>query len=184
MTYRDDLDAARARIETLEARIREREASLGAREAELAELRMALDRLQRDPGEESARHVHVTAAASQRSVLVALGACAFLTTAAYAMVRPSACHGPRARSHGTHELRASAPAPHHISVAGSETLPVVLEPVTARPRKLPAPPAPPAVKAPRVQAVQAVQPLLAPQDDTRAAAEPQGKHALQPSLSW
>ncbi|HVK67323.1 MAG TPA: hypothetical protein VM694_22715, partial [Polyangium sp.] len=37
MEYRNNLDAARMRIETLEAKLAEREASLRAREAELAE---------------------------------------------------------------------------------------------------------------------------------------------------
>lgn len=45
--FRDDHEAARLRIETLEARLHEKEASLSAREAELAETRAELDRLRR-----------------------------------------------------------------------------------------------------------------------------------------
>jgi TonB family protein len=48
--YRDDLEAARHRIETLEAKLREREASLEAREAELAERRAEVERLRRRAG--------------------------------------------------------------------------------------------------------------------------------------
>jgi hypothetical protein len=43
--YRDDLDAARRRIETLEAQIRERQAALEAREVELAEREAELARI-------------------------------------------------------------------------------------------------------------------------------------------
>ncbi len=46
--YRDDLEAARHRIETLEAKLVERDASLHAREAELAEHRAELARARRD----------------------------------------------------------------------------------------------------------------------------------------
>lgn len=46
--YRDDLEAARHRIETLEAKLVERDASLHAREAELAEQRAELVRARRD----------------------------------------------------------------------------------------------------------------------------------------
>lgn len=46
--YRDDLEAARHRIETLEAKLVERDASLNAREAELAEQRAELARARRD----------------------------------------------------------------------------------------------------------------------------------------
>jgi len=45
MEYRNDLEAARLRLETLEAKLDEREASLRAREAEIAELRAERDRL-------------------------------------------------------------------------------------------------------------------------------------------
>ncbi|HLM76177.1 MAG TPA: AgmX/PglI C-terminal domain-containing protein [Polyangiaceae bacterium] len=45
--YRDELEAARHRIETLEAQLREREASLDARDAELAERRAEVERLRR-----------------------------------------------------------------------------------------------------------------------------------------
>lgn len=94
--YRDDLDAARARIETLEARIREREAALDARDAELAELRAELSRLRR--GQAAAADVGVDhgrdaaeSAAGQRALLVALAACGFTLLAGYALVRPTTC---------------------------------------------------------------------------------------------
>lgn len=45
MEYRNDLEAARMRIETLEAKIAERDASLKARDAELAERERALARV-------------------------------------------------------------------------------------------------------------------------------------------
>jgi hypothetical protein len=43
--YRDDREAAVARIETLEAKVREREAGLDARDAEISELRAEIERL-------------------------------------------------------------------------------------------------------------------------------------------
>src|SRR5262245_53345613 len=53
-SYRDDLDAARARIETLEAKLRERDAALEAREAELREVQAeALRKGQHLPSVES-----------------------------------------------------------------------------------------------------------------------------------
>jgi TonB family protein len=45
--YRDELEAARHRIETLEAKVRERDAALEARDAELAERRAEVERLRR-----------------------------------------------------------------------------------------------------------------------------------------
>ncbi|AKT37119.1 hypothetical protein [Chondromyces crocatus] len=102
--YRDDLDAARARIETLEARIREREASLEVRDAELAELRAEVDRGKRGQEGGLAGPRLEAGAGSQRSVLVALGACMFLTTAAYAMVRPARCGMSRSPVIGHQEL--------------------------------------------------------------------------------
>lgn len=50
MEYRDDREAARLRIETLEAKIAERDASLRARETELAERERELERLRRAQG--------------------------------------------------------------------------------------------------------------------------------------
>ncbi len=50
MEYRNDLDAARMRIQSLEAKIAEREASLRAREAELAERDAEVGRLRQTPG--------------------------------------------------------------------------------------------------------------------------------------
>lgn len=100
--YRDDLEAARARIETLEARIREREASLEARDAELAELRAELARARRGEGAGSSPELY-DPPSRPRAALVALAACAFMTAAAYAVVRPTRCH------FVTHTPRASAP---------------------------------------------------------------------------
>lgn len=48
--YRDELEAARHRIETLEAKLREREAALDARDAELAERLAEVERLRRSGG--------------------------------------------------------------------------------------------------------------------------------------
>jgi hypothetical protein len=48
-SYRDDREAARARIETLEAKLREREAGLEARDAEIAELRAEIASLGHGP---------------------------------------------------------------------------------------------------------------------------------------
>ncbi len=95
--YRDDLDAARARIETLEAKLREREASLDAREAELAELRSEIARLRRDPGGARASLRDPETSAGQRALLVALAACGFTLLAGYAMVRPATCGMARMR---------------------------------------------------------------------------------------
>ncbi|MDI1475247.1 hypothetical protein [Polyangium sp. y55x31] len=50
MEYRNNLDAARMRIETLEAKLTEREASLKAREAELAEQNAEITRLRQTGG--------------------------------------------------------------------------------------------------------------------------------------
>ncbi|MDC3962492.1 hypothetical protein [Polyangium jinanense] len=50
MEYRNNLDAARMRIETLEAKLAEREASLKAREAELAEQNAEITRLRQTGG--------------------------------------------------------------------------------------------------------------------------------------
>lgn len=95
--YRDDLDAARARIETLEAKLREREASLDAREAELSELRSEIARLRRDPGGAHASLRDPETTAGQRALLVALAACGFTLLAGYAMVRPATCGMARMR---------------------------------------------------------------------------------------
>ncbi len=48
--YRDELEAARNRIETLEAKLVERDAALNAREAELSEQRAQLSRVRREAG--------------------------------------------------------------------------------------------------------------------------------------
>ncbi len=52
--YRDELDASRRRVETLEALVAERDASMTARVAELAEVRAELDRANRGVGPMSA----------------------------------------------------------------------------------------------------------------------------------
>src|SRR6188508_1520644 len=70
--YRDDLRAARMRIETLEAKLAERDAALRAREAELAERDAAFEAMHKRPGLPSPRrawllvvsHVLVSVAAA------------------------------------------------------------------------------------------------------------------------
>ena len=99
--YRDDLDAARARIETLEAKVKEREAALDAREAELSEMRGEISRLQRG-GEPGAGE---GPGRGQRAILVALAASGFVMASGYALMMPSSrCHAPL-------EVRAPRPLP-------------------------------------------------------------------------
>lgn len=86
--YRDHLDAARARIETLEAKLKERDAALAARDAELAEVRAEVERLRGggsgDDGPNDSR-------SGQRALFVALAVCGFATATGYAVVRPTHC---------------------------------------------------------------------------------------------
>jgi len=55
MDYRNDLEAARLRINTLEAKLEESKASLEARDAELAECSRERDRLRQTTGSKSSR---------------------------------------------------------------------------------------------------------------------------------
>ncbi|HSN99406.1 MAG TPA: hypothetical protein VLS89_14015 [Candidatus Nanopelagicales bacterium] len=112
--YRNDLDAARARIETLEAKIREREAALDARDAELAELRGELERARRGQAEMFSTAAYDAPPGGHRALLVALAACTFLTAAAYAMVRPTRCSGARWRQ----------PAPTQVYIQRAPTVDV------------------------------------------------------------
>jgi hypothetical protein len=57
--YRDDLDAAQRRVETLEAKLKERDATIAVKEAELAEREADLARLER--GAEHRRELPSTA---------------------------------------------------------------------------------------------------------------------------
>lgn len=126
--YRDELEAARARIETLEARIREREASLEARDAELAELRAELARARR--GQDGAPSPALDDLPGRpRAALVALAACAFMTAASYAVIRPARCH------FTTRVPRASAPVEVQLHPQRPQSLP-------HRARRLPAQSAP------------------------------------------
>jgi hypothetical protein len=103
--YRDDLDAARARIETLEAKVKEREAALDAREAELSEMRGEISRLQRG-GEPGAGE---GPGRGQRAILVALAASGFVMASGYALMMPSSrCHAP--------PLQVRAPRPLPMSL--------------------------------------------------------------------
>ncbi|WP_437951746.1 hypothetical protein WME98_13830 [Sorangium sp. So ce296] len=89
--YRDHLDAARARIETLEAKLKEREAALAARDAELAEVRAEVERLRGGSGDDGPPDGPQGRAGGQRALLVALAVCGFATATGYAMVRPAHC---------------------------------------------------------------------------------------------
>lgn len=141
--YRDDLEAARARIETLEARIREREASLEARDAELAELRAELARARRGQGGASSPELY-DPPSRPRAALVALAACAFMTTAAYAVMRPARC------SMGSRPPRATAPVEVQLVHQRPQGLPS--RPQVIRPPSAPiAPNAPSAPNAAKVE---------------------------------
>ncbi|HTN83975.1 MAG TPA: hypothetical protein VL242_09825 [Sorangium sp.] len=89
--YRDHLDAARARIETLEAKLKERDAALAARDAEIAEIRAEVERLRGGSGDDGPLDGPHGRAVGQRALLVALAVCGFATATGYAMVRPSHC---------------------------------------------------------------------------------------------
>ncbi|WP_434043239.1 MULTISPECIES: hypothetical protein [Sorangium] len=91
--YRDHLDAARARIETLEAKLKERDAALAARDAEIAEIRAEVERLRGGPGDDGPLDGPHGRSGGQRALLVALAVCGFATATGYAMVRPSHCPG-------------------------------------------------------------------------------------------
>jgi hypothetical protein len=114
--YRDSLDAARARIETLEAKLNERDASLAARDAELAENRAEVARLRGEGGNDDDRPLDgLDARGGQRVLFAALALCGFATATGYAMVRPVHCH-----------QRGAAPAVAVRSMAGSRA---PLEPI-------------------------------------------------------
>ncbi|WP_437754225.1 hypothetical protein [Sorangium sp. So ce1389] len=89
--YRDHLDAARARIETLEAKVKERDAALAARDAEIAEIRAEVERLRGGSGDDGPFDGPHGRGGGQRALLVALAVCGFATATGYAMVRPSHC---------------------------------------------------------------------------------------------
>ncbi|WP_437732393.1 hypothetical protein [Sorangium sp. So ce1335] len=89
--YRDHLDAARARIETLEAKLKERDAALAARDAEIAEIRAEVERLRGGAGDDGPLDGPHGRSGGQRALLVALAVCGFATATAYAMVRPATC---------------------------------------------------------------------------------------------
>ena len=72
--YRDDADAARLRIETLEAKLVEQDAGRVARDAEIAELRAALERLGRETGGEKKRRPRWPLAAVSCVVVLGAGA--------------------------------------------------------------------------------------------------------------
>ncbi|WP_441291070.1 hypothetical protein ACSRUE_11685 [Sorangium sp. KYC3313] len=89
--YRDHLDAARARIETLEAKLKERDAALAARDAEIAEIRAEVERLRGGSDDDGPPDGPLGRGGGQRALLVALAVCSFATATGYAMVRPSHC---------------------------------------------------------------------------------------------
>ncbi|MCC6551879.1 MAG: hypothetical protein IT372_02505 [Polyangiaceae bacterium] len=105
--YRDDLDAARARIETLEAKVKERDASIDARDAEIAEMRAEIARIRRGEGPSPSPSRSPDAiAAGQRALLVALAASGLAMATGYALMRPATCHIPAVT-----ELRTPHPLP-------------------------------------------------------------------------
>lgn len=89
--YRDSLDAARARIETLEAKLKERDAAIAARDAELAEIRAEVERLRGGSNDDGPPDGGLHGRSGQRALLVALAVCGFATATGYAMVRPTHC---------------------------------------------------------------------------------------------
>jgi hypothetical protein len=82
--YRDDADAGKLRIQTLEAKLREHEAGLVARDAELAELRALLARL----GDRRPPRRFAGAAVWRFVAFVCTGLIAFLAGYALAPARP------------------------------------------------------------------------------------------------
>ncbi|MDI1445523.1 hypothetical protein [Polyangium sp. 6x1] len=79
MEYRNNLDAARMRIETLEAKLAEREASLRAREAEIAEQNAVLTRLRQTGGKPAnSRGVWIALLAFTHAIVAGLGGLIFL----------------------------------------------------------------------------------------------------------
>ncbi|WP_437632269.1 hypothetical protein [Sorangium sp. So ce854] len=124
--YRDHLDAARARIETLEAKLKERDAALAARDAEIAEIRAEVERLRGGPGDDGPLDGPHGRSGGQRALLVAVAVCGFATATAYAMVRPSTCPSRGAAYpafveassfHDRLEPRASRGASDHLRLA-------------------------------------------------------------------
>jgi hypothetical protein len=114
--YRDHLDAARARIETLEAKLKERDAALAARDAEIAEIRAEVERLRGGSNDDGPFDGPLGRGGGQRALLVALAVCSFATATGYAMVRPSHCLQRGAypasaegmpRSHGSYDTLSS-----------------------------------------------------------------------------
>jgi hypothetical protein len=72
--YRDDADAAKLRIQTLEAKLTEQEAGLHAREAEIAELRAGMERLGRAGAATAPRRHWPVVTASAFALLALSGA--------------------------------------------------------------------------------------------------------------
>lgn len=95
--YRDHLDAAQARIETLEAKLNERDASLAARDAELAEVRAEVARL-RGESNDDGPFDGPDPRGGQRALFAALVMCGLATMTGYTMMRPSHCHQYRSSS--------------------------------------------------------------------------------------
>jgi hypothetical protein len=85
--YRDDADAARLRIQTLEAKLAEQDAGRLARDAEIAELRAGLERLGREAGGEQKRRPRWPLVAV--GSVVVLGAGAGVVLALRASVPPA-----------------------------------------------------------------------------------------------
>jgi TonB family protein len=93
--YRDELEAARHRIETLEAKLREREASLDARDAELAEHRAEVDRLRRSSaGSDNGRIGAVSGGRVALVLTIGAAAAVFAAGVAFVLARQEAAEDP------------------------------------------------------------------------------------------
>lgn len=94
--YRDDLGAARMRIETLEAKLAERDAALRAREAEIAERDAEIARLRKAPViiSDPARGRVMALVASAVLVMAGMGAAGFLIAGRASVPPPEPVGGP------------------------------------------------------------------------------------------
>lgn len=94
--YRDDLGAARMRIETLEAKLAERDAALRAREAEIAERDAEIARLRKAPVviSDPPRGRVMALVASAVLLMAGVGAAVFVLTAREPVAPPVPAGGP------------------------------------------------------------------------------------------
>lgn len=133
--YRDELEAARHRVETLQAQLEERDAALRAREAELAEARAEAERARKGRA--------LAEPARPRPWALLLGAVGVSAALGYAFLRESA-EGARHRAEielARVEL-ASAKQDREVALAERERLAAELSAARAAARYLPPPSAP------------------------------------------